>query len=111
MTRKVHWPFSPGRQINIVGSEGVYLHTAEGTRILDAAGGAIVVNVGHGRERVVQRVAEATRDTTYVVPPWLTPGRESLANNLVDHWLTDDLTRIHMCSAASNFEKKCLFSQ
>jgi adenosylmethionine-8-amino-7-oxononanoate aminotransferase len=34
----------------IVGGDGCVLHTADGRRILDAAGGAIVVNIGHGRQ-------------------------------------------------------------
>ncbi|MDP6374933.1 MAG: aminotransferase class III-fold pyridoxal phosphate-dependent enzyme [Pseudomonadales bacterium] len=101
MTRDVNWPFSPGRSINIVNTEGVYLYTDDGQRLLDAAGGAIVVNVGHGLARVADRVAEATLQTTYVVPPWLTPGRERLANTLTDDWLPQRLSRIHMTSGGS----------
>jgi adenosylmethionine-8-amino-7-oxononanoate aminotransferase len=66
------WPFSPARPPHIVRAEGCYLYTDSGRAILDAAGGAIVANVGHGRERVARRVAEATRRASYVVPPWLT---------------------------------------
>jgi hypothetical protein len=38
--------------------EGVYLYDTEGRRYLDASGGALVVNVGHG----VRQVAEALSD-------------------------------------------------
>lgn len=94
------WPFLPGRSIEIVRAEGVYLHTAKGQAILDAAGGAIVVNIGHGRERVAQAVYRATRDTTYVVPPWLTPSRRAMVEALGD-WLPPELTRIHATSGGS----------
>ena len=57
----LNWPFIPGRSQEIVRAAGVHLYTAAGQQILDAAGGAIVTNIGHGRERVVARVAEATR--------------------------------------------------
>ena len=44
------WPFLPApRNLHIVRAAGAYLHTKDGRRILDAAGGAIVTNVGHGR--------------------------------------------------------------
>ena len=42
----------------IVRAEGVYLYDRDGRRYLDAAGGALVVSVGHG----VAEIAEAIRD-------------------------------------------------
>ena len=63
--RTVRWPFIPAaRSIDIVSAEGAYLYTTAGHRILDAAGGAIVVNVGHGRESVVRAVATETAAAT-----------------------------------------------
>lgn len=96
-----NWPFIPGNMPEITSAEGVYLHRADGKRILDAAGGAIVTNIGHGRQRVVDRVAEATRDTTYVVPPWITPSRRALVTTLTEHWLPDELQHIHVTSGGS----------
>ncbi len=95
------WPFIPGKMPEIVRAEGVYLEDAGGRRILDAAGGAIVCNIGHGRERVVARVAEATRDTSYVVPPWITPSRRALVEVLQAHWLPEPLRHIHLTSGGS----------
>ena len=95
------WPFIPANTLEIVGAKGVYLHTDAGKRILDAAGGAIVANIGHGRERVVQRIAQATRDFTYVVPPWMTPSRRDLTRALTDHWLPAELNHIHVTSGGS----------
>ncbi|MEJ2088503.1 MAG: aminotransferase class III-fold pyridoxal phosphate-dependent enzyme [Gammaproteobacteria bacterium] len=68
---------------------------------MDAAGGAIVTNIGHGRQRVVDRIAEATRDYTYVVPPWITPSRRALADELTAHWLPPSLRHIHVTSGGS----------
>lgn len=97
----VHWPFIPAAMPEIVSTEDVYLIDAQGRRILDAAGGAIVSNIGHGRERVVAKVAEATRQTTYVVPPWLTPSRRALVGVLEQHWLPAALPHIHLTSGGS----------
>ncbi len=94
------WPFLPGRAMEIVRAEGAYLHTSKGQAILDAAGGAIVVNVGHGRERVAKAVYQATKDTSYVVPPWLTPSRRAMVDALSD-WLPSELTRVHATSGGS----------
>lgn len=94
------WPFLPGGNIEIVRADGIWLHTSTGQRIMDAAGGAIVANIGHGRKRVADAVYRATLDYTYVVPPWLTPSRQALVNAL-DGWLPPELTRIHVTSGGS----------
>ena len=100
--RKVKWPFVPvTRSVEIVRAEGAYLHTAKGQRILDAAGGAIVANVGHGRESVVRAVAEETAAATYAVPTWLTPGRTALLERLRRDWLHPALDHVHLASGGS----------
>ncbi len=98
---EVNWPFLRTSTPTIVRANGVYLYTADGRRLLDAAGGAIVANIGHGRERVAARVGEATRECTYVVPPWVTPSRQSLVAALQRDWLPARLTRIHVTSGGS----------
>jgi adenosylmethionine-8-amino-7-oxononanoate aminotransferase len=95
------WPFVPAqRNINIARAEGAYLYTTDGQRLLDAAGGAIVANIGHGRLEVADAVAQATQEATYVVPPWLTPSRERLLKRLPD-WLPDPFTRVHLACGGS----------
>ena len=94
------WPFLSGRNIEIVRADGIWLYTSTGQRIMDAAGGAIVANIGHGRARVADAVYRATLDYTYVVPPWLTPSRQALVDAL-DGWLPPELTRIHITSGGS----------
>jgi len=49
-----------------VRGEGIYLWDADGRRYVDASGGAVVVNVGHGVAEVAQAMAEQAADVAYV---------------------------------------------
>ena len=49
-----------------VGASGVWIEDAAGRRYLDAAGGAVVVNVGHGRPEVVAAMIDQTARVDYV---------------------------------------------
>lgn len=49
-----------------VRGEGAYLWDAEGRRYIDASGGAIVVNVGHGVEEIARAMAEQAAQVAYV---------------------------------------------
>src|SRR6476619_6734964 len=49
-----------------VSAEGAWITDAEGKRYLDAAGGAIVVNVGHGDTSVVAALSEQAGRVDYV---------------------------------------------
>jgi len=98
----IKWPFlKQSWGMEVVRSEGPYLYTKEGQKILDAAGGAIVSNIGYGREEVAEAVKQATKNNSYVLPPFLTPERESLLDELREHWLPPHLTRIHLSSGGS----------
>ena len=95
------WNFLKGRSFSIAKAEGACLYTSEGQEIIDVAGGAIVCNVGHGRRQVADAVWRATLDYSYVVPPWLTPSRESLIESLRKDWLPESFTRAHFASGGS----------
>ena len=95
------WNFLKGRSFSIAKAEGACLYTSEGQEIIDVAGGAIVCNVGHGRRQVADAVWRATLDYSYVVPPWLTPSRESLIESLRKDWLPEAFTRAHFTSGGS----------
>ena len=95
------WNFLKGRSFSIAKAEGACLYTSEGQEIIDVAGGAIVCNVGHGRRQVADAVWRATLDYSYVVPPWLTPSRESLIESLRKDWLPESFTRAHFTSGGS----------
>src|SRR5215472_3177259 len=95
------WPFLPARAMRIVGGEGAWLIADDGRRILDAAGGAIVANVGHGRAEVAQAIARAPAAGTFVVPTWKTPEREALSERLRRDWLPEGLHHVHLTSGGS----------
>ena len=102
------WNFLKGKSLSIASAEGACLYTSEGQEIIDVAGGAIVCNVGHGRPRVADAVRRATLDCSYVVPPWLTPSRESLIETLRENWLPKSLTRAHFTSGGSESNESAI---
>ncbi|MYD96976.1 MAG: aspartate aminotransferase family protein [Gammaproteobacteria bacterium] len=98
------WPFAAFvgmPPMRIARAEGTYLYDVDGRRILDAAGGAIAVNVGHGRAEVADAMHDAILSCSYAVPPWLTPQRERLLERLQRDWLPPGLTRMHLTSGGS----------
>jgi len=52
--------------------EGVYLTDTEGRRYLDASGGAIVVNLGHGVAEVAQALSDQAARAAYAHPTMFT---------------------------------------
>ena len=98
----VKWPFLKQTWgIEFERSEGAYLYTKDGKKILDAAGGAIVSNIGYGREEVAETIARAVKNNSYILPPFLTPEREALLDELREYWLPPHLNRIHLSSGGS----------
>ena len=95
-TRASVYPFisPPGAAPFVVArSEGVWLVTPDGRRILDAAGGAVLVNVGHGRREVAEAYAQAAVEATYIVPPFATESRVRLMERLREAWLPAGIVR------------------
>ena len=85
----------------IARTEGVYLIAADGRKILDAAGGAIVANIGHGRREVAEAFARASSEATYVVPPFATESRVRLVERLRERWLPAGINRAMFTSGGS----------
>ena len=103
----VQWPFAFAGlpALRIAGAQGAYLRTESGREILDAAGGAVAVNVGHGRAAVADAMRAAALEASYVVPPWLTPQRERLLERLARDWLPPNMRRLHLtCSGSEGVE-------
>jgi adenosylmethionine-8-amino-7-oxononanoate aminotransferase len=108
--RRRRYPFvsPPGATPFVISrAEGAYLYApdpdaASGERpILDAAGGAIVVNIGHGRREVGEAFARASAELTYAVPPFATEARVELVERLQESWLPPSLTRATFTSGGS----------
>ncbi|MCU1502705.1 MAG: Aspartate aminotransferase family protein [Ilumatobacteraceae bacterium] len=85
----------------IVGGAGVFLHTADGRRILDGAAGAVVGNIGWGRAEVADAAREAMASGGYVMPLWPTPHRLALRDLLVERWLPAGFTQVFFTSGGS----------
>jgi len=85
----------------IVRSEGVELFTDDGRSIIDAAGGAVVNNIGHGRREVADAVADAMRTLDYVVPIWPTPSRLALTDVLAERWLPEGIDHVFFAGGGS----------
>ena len=67
-------------------ADGVWIEDHLGRRYLDATGGAVVVNVGHGREAIARAVYDQIRTCDYVHPTMMTtPPVEKLASALSGH--------------------------
>ena len=67
-----HWhPFSDMADLNRKGSrviasaQGVWLTDTDGNRFIDGMSGLWCVNVGYGREEIVEAVARQLRDLPY----------------------------------------------
>jgi len=97
----VRFPFVPLRTLTVSRAQGIYLYTPDGSQVMDAAGGAICANIGHGRAAVARAVAKSLEATSYVLPPFETPERGELVERLKADWLPPHLTRIHLNSGGS----------
>ena len=84
----------------IVAGDGVFLVADDGRRILDAAAGAIVGNIGWCRTEVADAAA-AVMPMGYVVPLWPTPSRLALRDELVRHWLPEGFNHVFFTSGGS----------
>lgn len=96
------YAFVPGAPSypTIVASEGCYLLTADGRRILDGAAGAIVGNIGWGRTEVAEAAA-AVMPIGYVIPLWPTPTRLALQDEMTQHWLPEGFNNVFFTSGGS----------
>lgn len=96
------WPFqTSAHDIELTGAEGAWLHLKSGQRVLDACGGAIVTNIGHGRAEVGAAAARAMTRASYVLPPFITEERTALVEMLRRDWLPAHLPRAFFAAGGS----------
>src|ERR1700720_2432040 len=88
---------SPYDPLMIDRAQGAWLYTRDGRKILDAGAGAVVVNIGQGREEVARLAAEEVGRLNYIVPVWSTPERERLTRRLA-RWTPPGLNRFFFTS-------------
>ena len=67
-------------------AEGMWIEDSKGHHYLDASGGAIVLNIGHGREEIARAVYKQILRSDYAHPTiFTTPVVEELADVLAKH--------------------------
>ena len=98
---RYHFVPHAGGQPTIVGGEGCWLLAADGRRILDAAAGAIVGNIGWGRTEVADAARAAMANGAYSVPIWPSEQRLLLRDRLVERWLPAGFTQVFFTSGGS----------
>ncbi len=84
-----------------VKADGVFIEDVTGRRYLDASGGAVVVNVGHGRPEIADAVSAQLRQGYYFHPTMFTnPAVEDLASKLAEH-APKGITRFYFMTTGS----------
>ncbi len=89
-----------GEPLYIERAQGAYLFTRDGRKILDGGSGAVIANIGQGREELAKLAAEVVARVNYVVPVWISPERERLATRLAG-WTPPGLRRFFFTSGGS----------
>ncbi|MDH3190150.1 MAG: aminotransferase class III-fold pyridoxal phosphate-dependent enzyme, partial [Acidimicrobiia bacterium] len=90
--------------ITAASAQGVWVYDTEGKAYLDAAGGAIVSNVGHGSPRVVAAL-ESAATLDYVHPSvFTTPALELYAAALAPYLPVDDVRIFPTSGGAESVE-------
>jgi len=89
-----------GEPLYIERAQGAYLFTRDGRKILDGGSGAVISNVGQGREELAKLAAEVVAQLNYVVPVWISPERERLVARLAG-WTPPGLKRFFFTSGGS----------
>jgi adenosylmethionine-8-amino-7-oxononanoate aminotransferase len=82
--------------VTAVRGDGVYLYDESGKRYLDACGGALVVNLGHGRRDLARAMADQAERVAYVHgSQFTTDAIENWGQALVSR-LPDGLTKLYL---------------
>jgi len=84
----------------ITKTEGVYLHDAFGRKIIDASGGPMAVNIGHGRKEIAEAAKKAMEQITYVLPVFASEARIELVKR-IKKLLPEELSEVYFCSGGS----------
>jgi adenosylmethionine-8-amino-7-oxononanoate aminotransferase len=80
---------------------GSFIVDGDGRRYLDASGGAVVVNIGHGRQEIARAVSEQLQRGYYFHPTMFTTDAvEVLAERLARH-APEGITRFYFMSTGS----------
>jgi len=83
------------------GGDGIYLHPADGARIIDASGGAAVSCLGHGNRRIAEAIGRQAATMAYAhTGTFSSQPAEDLAHIVLDNE-PGGLTHAYFCSSGS----------
>lgn len=95
-----------------VRGEGIYIWDADGRRYIDASGGPVAVNIGHGVAEVARAVAEQTAAVAYVHGSlFTTPGLEAYSDALSRRVPLDDPRFYYLTSGSEAVEGAIKFAR
>jgi adenosylmethionine-8-amino-7-oxononanoate aminotransferase len=98
-----------GRELPVAArAEGCTIWDTQGRAYLDAAGGAIVVNVGHGRQSIADAMERQARAFTYVHGTTFTTEPLEAYASAVGRYLPVDDPAIYPVSGGSEAIESCL---
>lgn len=80
--------------IRVVRAEGVYLHTADGRKILDAVSSWWVNLHGHGNLRIAEAIAQQARKMEHVILAGFTHDAAEELSSRLRKWLPPELTHL-----------------
>lgn len=80
--------------------EGIWLVDADGQRYMDASGGPMVVNIGHGRPEPAEAAAKQLREVGYLMPGFANESRVELSRR-IEALAPEGLNRVWFGSGGS----------
>src|SRR5574341_728307 len=105
--RKHHHP-----KPRISHGDGIYLWDTDGKRYIDASGGAVVVNVGHGVGEIADAIREQAASVAYAHATMFTsPVLEELADRLAEKLPLPDARLFFMASGSEATETAVKFAR
>jgi adenosylmethionine-8-amino-7-oxononanoate aminotransferase len=91
-----------------VGGEGIYLHAADGRKIIDASGGAAVACLGHGNARIAEAIGRQAAMMAYAhTGTFISQPAEDLADIILRDQ-PGGLTHAWFCSSGSEGNEAAL---
>jgi adenosylmethionine-8-amino-7-oxononanoate aminotransferase len=92
--------------------QGIYLWDTTGKRYIDASGGAVVVNVGHGVAEIADAIREQAAQVAYAHATMFTSqALEELADRLATHMPMPDARLFFLCTGSDATETAVKFAR
>ena len=85
----------------ITHGEGIYITDSDGNRMIDGPGGMWSVNVGYGREEIVEAVAAQMRDLAYFSPWSVTASPPAILAKRLAEMAPGDLNNVFFTTGGS----------